>query len=98
MPSAVGPLSSRTFQCHNHDHTAWFSQPTATHYFEDPFPTHLSHQRAVKYDKVTTKIEYWVEYVLRERFTTVDELIAEISYVARGRVVPGQVLSTKDLA
>jgi len=35
-----------------------------------------------KYDEITPKIEYWIEYVLRERFTTVDELVEGVSYVA----------------
>ena len=34
------------------------------------------------YDKITPKIEFWIEYVLRERFTTVDELVEGVSYVA----------------
>lgn len=35
-----------------------------------------------KYDEIAPKIEFWIEYVLRERFTTVDELVEDISYVA----------------
>jgi len=35
-----------------------------------------------EYDKITPKIEFWIEYVLRERFTTVDELVEGVSYVA----------------
>ena len=34
------------------------------------------------YDKITPKIEFWIEYVLRERFTTVDELVEGVSRVA----------------
>jgi len=34
------------------------------------------------YNKITPKIEYWIEYVLREQFTTVDELVEDISYMA----------------
>jgi len=34
------------------------------------------------YDRITEKIEYWIEYVLRERFMTVDELVEGVSYVA----------------
>ena len=33
-------------------------------------------------DRITPKIEYWIEYVLREHFTTVDELVEGVSYVA----------------
>ena len=35
-----------------------------------------------KYDRIAQKIEYWIEYVLRERFMTVDELVEGVSYVA----------------
>ena len=35
-----------------------------------------------EYDKITPKIEYWIEYVLREEFTTVDELVEGVSWVA----------------
>jgi len=35
-----------------------------------------------EYDKITPKIEYWIEYVLRERLVTVDELVEDVSYAA----------------
>ena len=35
-----------------------------------------------KYDEIASKTEYWIEYVLREDFLTVDELVEEVSYVA----------------
>lgn len=35
-----------------------------------------------KYDEIAPKIEFWIEYVLRERFATVDELVEDISHVA----------------
>ena len=35
-----------------------------------------------EYDKITPKIEYWIEYVLCERFVTVDELVEDMAYVA----------------
>ena len=35
-----------------------------------------------EYDEITPKIEYWIEYVLREDFITVDELAEGVSYVA----------------
>jgi len=35
-----------------------------------------------KYDEIAPKIEFCIEYVLRERLTTVDELVEDISYVA----------------
>jgi len=35
-----------------------------------------------EYNKITPKIEFWIEYVLRERFTTVDELVEGISRMA----------------
>ena len=35
-----------------------------------------------EYDRITPKIEYWIEYVLREHFTTVDALVEGVSYVA----------------
>jgi len=35
-----------------------------------------------EYDKITPKIEFWIEYVLREQFTTVDELVEGVSLVA----------------
>jgi hypothetical protein len=36
------------------------------------------------YDEITPKIEYWIEYVLREGFATVDELVEGVSEVAWG--------------
>ena len=33
-------------------------------------------------DKTAPNIEFWIEYVLREQFTTVDELVEGVSYVA----------------
>jgi len=38
--------------------------------------------RPSEYDQIAPKIEYWIEYVLRERFVTVDELVEGVSYVA----------------
>ena len=35
-----------------------------------------------EYDQTAPKIEYWIEYVLREDFSTVDELVEGVSYVA----------------
>ena len=35
-----------------------------------------------KYDELAAKIEYWIEYVLREQFSTVDELVEGLSGVA----------------
>ena len=35
-----------------------------------------------KYGEITPKIEYWIEYVLREDFLTVDELVEGVSHVA----------------
>ena len=35
-----------------------------------------------EYDQIAPKIEYWIEYVLRENFVTVDELVEEVSYTA----------------
>lgn len=34
------------------------------------------------YDQIAPKIEYWIEYALREDFVTVDELVEGVSYVA----------------
>ena len=39
-------------------------------------------KKPLEYDQITPKIEYWIEYVLRERFMTVDELVEGVSYVA----------------
>ena len=39
-------------------------------------------QEPSKYDQIAPKIEYWIEYVLREDFVTVDDLVDEVSYVA----------------
>ena len=36
----------------------------------------------LEYDEITPKIEYWIEYVLREQFTTVDDLVERLSCVA----------------
>ena len=35
-----------------------------------------------EYDKISPKIEFWIEYVLRERFTTVYELVEGVSCMA----------------
>ena len=35
-----------------------------------------------KYDEITPKIEFWIEYVLREKLTTVDELVEGVSPMA----------------
>ena len=35
-----------------------------------------------EYNQIAPKIEYWIDYVLRERFTTVDELVEGVSHVA----------------
>ena len=35
-----------------------------------------------EYDEIAPKIKYWIEYVLREEFLMVDELVEEVSYVA----------------
>ena len=37
-----------------------------------------------KYDEIAPKIEYWIEYVLREHFVTVDELVRGVSGVGWG--------------
>ena len=39
-------------------------------------------QKPPEYDKVAPKIEFWIEYVLRERFVTVEELVEGVSRVA----------------
>ena len=36
----------------------------------------------LEYAQIAPKIEYWIEYVLREDFTTVNELVEGVSYVA----------------
>ena len=35
-----------------------------------------------EYDQITPKIEHWIEYVLRENFAIVDELVEGDSYAA----------------
>ena len=35
-----------------------------------------------KYDQIVPKIEYWIEFALRERFATVDELVEGVSGAA----------------
>ena len=35
-----------------------------------------------EYDNITPKIEFWIDYVLREQFVTVDELVEGVSLVA----------------
>ena len=39
-------------------------------------------KRPAEYNQIAPKIEYWIEYVLRERLTTVDELVEGVSHVA----------------
>ena len=39
-------------------------------------------QQPLGYDEITPKIGFWIEYVLREQFTTVDELVEGVSSVA----------------
>ena len=43
--------------------------------------THLT-TKPSEYDKITPKIEYWIEYVLREQFAMVDELAEGVSWIA----------------
>jgi len=78
----VGPRSSHTF--HN-------STTMATHGFHNRRPYIASKIRSLlisltnepsEYGKITPKIEYWIEYVLRERLVTVDELVEDVSYAA----------------
>ena len=38
------------------------------------------------YNEIAPKIEFWIEYVLREQFTTVDELVEGVSYVEWGTI------------
>ena len=35
-----------------------------------------------KYDQITPKVEFWIEYVLREQFITIHELVEKVSYIA----------------
>ena len=44
--------------------------------------TSLPINQPQEYDKIAPKIEFWIEYVLCERFTTVDELVEGVSCVA----------------
>ena len=41
-------------------------------------------QEPSEYDKIAPKIEFWIEYVLREQFTTVDEIVEGVSFLAWG--------------
>jgi hypothetical protein len=34
------------------------------------------------YDEIAPKIEYWIEYVITEQFTTTDDLVERVSFVA----------------
>ena len=38
------------------------------------------------YHEIAPKIEFWIEYVLREQFTTVDELVEGVSYITWGPI------------
>ena len=42
---------------------------------------HLTNEPS-EYDEIAPKIEYWIEYVLREGFSTIDDLVEGVSYVA----------------
>ena len=42
----------------------------------------LTNEPSKYHDRITKNIEYWIEYVLREDFMTVDELAEGVSYVA----------------
>jgi len=44
--------------------------------------TWLTTSNRLEYDRIAQKVEYLIEYVLRERFMTVDELVEGVSYVA----------------
>ena len=49
------------------------------------FIASLPHSEPSVYGNITPKIEFWIEYVLREHFTTVDELVEGVSSVAWDR-------------
>jgi hypothetical protein len=36
------------------------------------------------YGEIAPKIEYWIEYVITEEFTTIDDLVERVSSVAWG--------------
>jgi hypothetical protein len=38
--------------------------------------------RPSTYDEIAPKIEYWIEYVITEQFTTTDDLVEQLSFVA----------------
>jgi hypothetical protein len=44
----------------------------------------LSYLNPSTYDEIAPKIEYWIEYVITEQFTTIDDLVKRVSSVAWG--------------
>lgn len=42
----------------------------------------FANQQQLSYDEIAPNLEYWIEYVLREQFTTVDELVEGVSNTA----------------
>ncbi|KAF9644393.1 hypothetical protein BDM02DRAFT_3263577 [Thelephora ganbajun] len=38
--------------------------------------------KPLEYNQIAPKIEYWIKYVLCERFTTIDELVEAVSHIA----------------
>jgi hypothetical protein len=42
----------------------------------------LSYLSPSTYDEIAPKIEYWIEYVIAEEFTTIDDLVKQVSFVA----------------
>ena len=82
-PTIVGPEPSHTFRCS----TTMAKQPgfhNRQHHITLKIRTLLVFltNNPSEYDKIAPKIEYWIEYALRERLTTVDELVEGVSYAA----------------
>ena len=80
----MGPVTPRhTFHC-----STMSDKPQGFHNRREPICSKIRSllisltKEPSKYDEITPKIEYWIEYVLRHRFATVDELVEGVSDVA----------------
>ena len=78
---AAGPCARHT--CH---HCATTSDGPGYHNRQTALATKIcSLLRSLSpstYDEVAPKIEYWIEYVITEQFTTIDDLVERVSSVA----------------
>ena len=73
---------------HTSHHSTMAGKPQGYHNRQEPICSKIRSllisltKDPSKYDEIAPKVEYWIEYVLRHRFATVDELVEGVSGVA----------------